>query len=128
MEHDELYTNSFRERIHKELIEPSYYKDIDCHLWAKRVWKHVGDMCETVSKITAAVGAAFAFAAGVFDKTWIAFVAGCLSTGAILLQQFSSYALRESRERTDQVNILLAELQLRKLPIIIMDNDPARSL
>lgn len=112
-------------KIQKELVDTNYYDDVKYNLTSKSRWKFVGDLSEAFSQILIAVGAILAFASGFFGHTLLAFIAGCVSTGAIVFKQFSSYCARESSERTRQVNKILKILGLKEVPDIVADTAPS---
>lgn len=102
-------------KIKQDLIEPTYYEDIKNSLYGREKWKKIGDISETISKVLTGFATIFAFAAGYFKLTYLSFIAGCLGTSAIVLLQFSSYAVNESRERTARANIILHDLGIKKI-------------
>lgn len=118
----DAYKSNLVNRIYTELIEKTYYDDVQYHLNSKSRWKTIGDICETLSHVCTGVSAVLSFSAGVFDNKILAFIAGCLGTSSLVLLKFSSYATRESKERTDQVNILLSDLGISKISDLAIDS------
>lgn len=110
------------DKIESKLIEPVYYNDVKRSVREKAIFKFVGDISETLSQIALGISSVFAFSAGFFNMNILAFVAGCLGTMAIVLSKFSSYALKESKERTEQVNIILTQLGIEKIPDIVVNS------
>jgi hypothetical protein len=113
-------------RIEKNLVEPNYYNDVKTNIRFRDIYKKVGDTAETLSQIALGISAIVAFSAGFFSINILSFIAGCLGTISIVLSKFSSYSLKESKERTDQVNIILSQLGIENIPDIIVDNQPVR--
>ena len=61
-----------------------------------------------------------AFGAGAYtDYTYLAFIAGCIGTGALVLQKFSTYSKGEYRERTNQANKILKQLSIDSIPDLL---------
>lgn len=119
-EHAEFVT-----KIKKELVEKNYYDDVKSNLASKSRWKTIGDLSEAFSHILTGISAVLAFAAGFFDHKILSFVAGCLATGSLVLLQFSSYSMKESKERTDQVNKILDKLGIEEIANITVDSTGA---
>lgn len=115
----EIYVDSeLVDKVKKDLIDVSYYNDIKFNIKSKSFWKAIADITETLSQIFTVVSTIFAFSAGFFNHVLLSFIAGCLGTSALILLKFSSYATKESRERTQQVNMLLEKLGITEIPDI----------
>lgn len=114
--------NEFITRVKTELIEETYYKDLKYNIRSKSRWKVLSDLCETISHLLIGIATILAFAAGFFKNEYLSFVSGCIGTFSMVFMQFSSYALRESRERTSQVNIILQKLGIDNIPDITIEN------
>lgn len=110
------------EKIRKELIEKTYYSDIKYNIGSKSRWKCAGDVSETLAHIIIAMGIILAFATGFFNVNFLAFISGSMSTGALVFLRFSSYAMKESKERTYQVNRLIEKLGFDDIPDITIDS------
>lgn len=87
---------------------------------ARHTWHKISNASETASVIFTGVGAVIAFAASFYNIHIIAFVSGICSTIALALKGFSGYAIKESQERTTQVNTELARLGVA--PLTTIDN------
>ncbi|XWV25557.1 hypothetical protein QJ856_gp0197 [Tupanvirus deep ocean] len=109
-------------KIRTELVEKTYFDDVKYNIKSKSRWKITGDVTEALSHILTGVAAVLAFAAGFFDYKELSFVAGCLGTISIVLLQFSSYATKESKERTQQVNRILDRLGIDEIADITIDS------
>lgn len=117
-----ISTNSdFRIRIRNEL-EETYYADIKYNITSKSRWKFIGDITEAFSYVMTGIATILAFSAGFSNNMWLSFVAGCFSTGSLVFLNFSSYATRESKERTRQVNKILNKLGIEEIPDITVDS------
>lgn len=110
------------EKIKKELVEKNYYRDVQYNLNSKYRWKIIADVTEAFANIFIAVTAILAFAAGVFNFPLLSFISGCCGTLSFSLLRFSSYSMMESRERTQQVNLLLKNLGLDTIVDITVDS------
>ena len=111
-------------KIQKELVDRNYFNDVKYNLASKSRWKIIGDLSEAFSQVFTATATILAFASGFFEYSFLAFIAGCIGTSAIVLKQFSSYCMKESSERTQQVNRILKKLGLNEIPDIIDDRFP----
>jgi len=109
-------------KIQSELIEKNYYDDVKYNLDGKSRWKSIGDKLEALAHIIMGLTSILAFATAYFDDVVFSFVAGCTGILALVMLRLSSYAMRESRERTEQVNRILENLGLRKIPDITIDS------
>lgn len=109
-------------KIRTELIEKTYYNDIKYSIHGKSRWKCVGDITETISHIFIAFGIILAFAAGFFNIEFLSFLSGSCTTAAMVFIKFSSYALKESKDRTEQVNLLIEQLGFNDIPNIVINS------
>ncbi len=110
------------EKIKKELVETNYYRDVKYNLASKSRWKIVGDVSEAFANILIVLTSILAFSAGVFNYILLSFIAGCFGTLSLALLRFSSYSMMESRERTQQVNLLLQNLGIDSIVDITIDS------
>ena len=109
-------------KIQKELVDTSYYEDIKYNTRSKSRWKFIGDITEATSHIISSSGVIISFAAGYFGYPFLSFLAGSLGITSIVLLRFSSYSMRESRERTIQINSLLEAIGINKIVDITIDS------
>ena len=112
---------AFIDKIKKELVEKTYYDDVKYNIQSKSRWKLIADITEAIAHIFMGMTAIMAFAAGFFDYKFLSFVAGCLGTASLVLLQFSSYSVKESKERTEQVNKILGKLGINEIADIAID-------
>ena len=117
-----MASSEFVQRIKTELVEKSYFNDIKYNIRSRSRWKIMGDVCEVLAYLCMGLAGIFAFAAGFFGQRILSFVAGCLSIAAPLFLKFSSRAMAESTERTNQVNCLLKALDIDTIPDIVIDS------
>lgn len=110
-----------RTKIKNELIDPSIYDDTKYNLRGRSHWKYIGDITEVISKILIGISSITAFAAGSFGNKYLSFVAGCLGVMSLVSLQFSSYSMKESKERNDIVNKLLTHVGLDNMVDIAPD-------
>lgn len=114
-------------KIRTELVEKNYYRDVKYNIISKSACKITGDITEAIAHILMGVTAILAFAAGFYDLRVLSFVADCLGTASLVLLRFSSYCMKESKERTKQVNKLLDRLGISGIPDITIDSSVARA-
>ena len=115
------FDEDFINKIKTDLVEKNYYDDINYNIKSKSRWKIIGDITEALSHIFIGFSTILAFSSGFFDNRLLSFIAGCFGTAAFVLLRFSSYSMKESRERTEQVNILLKNLGLDPMSDIILN-------
>jgi len=115
-------TTDLINKIRIELVEKNYYSDVKMNIRSKTIWKFVSDLTEALAHILMGLAAVLSFAAGFFDYTLLSFIGGCFGTSAIVLLQFSSYAMKESKERTERVNKILTKLGIDQMVDISIDS------
>jgi len=104
-----------------KLIATNYLSDVENMIDGRSRWKRIGDVTETVSKVSTGLTSILAFAAGFFGYTVLSFIAGCFGTISLVLLQFSSYAMNESKEYTNEVNRILSQLGIEEVVDIASD-------
>ncbi|QGR53725.1 putative membrane protein [Moumouvirus maliensis] len=110
----------FKEIIRKE-VEKTYQNDIKYNLRSKSRWKFIGDFVEALSELCLLASTILAFSAGFYDYMLLSYLAGLMGTISLALIGFSNYAIKESRERTKQVNILLDKIGSETIPDITIN-------
>ena len=115
--------SSLASKIKNELIDPTYYNDVESNLICRSNLKIAGDILEIFSKIFIGISSVFAFAAGFFGYKYMSFISGCTSLLALLFYQFSSYTMKESKERNDIVNRIFKKIGLDDMVNIAVDQD-----
>jgi len=106
-----------KEQIIKELIEPSYYGDINETLKGRKCWRISGHVFESLSKILLATSGVTSFAAGVYNDKMLSFIAGTLSTISLATFQFALYSFKQYKKNTIELNLLLDKINIETVPI-----------
>lgn len=99
-------------------VERGIVDDVHSTLRGRRWWRKAGNAFEATSKAMHGASTVLAFAAGVFSSKETSFAAGTVGTLGLVLLAFASYAAKESRERTAQLNSVLHSLGLDPVPDI----------
>jgi phosphate/sulfate permease len=109
-----------KSKIVKEIIVPNYYIEIRDTVKATKKWKKSSNLTELFSKILTGLATIVAFSAGAYTEyTFLSFIAGCIGTGSLVCQQFSTYARGEARERISQANKILHILGIESIPDVL---------
>ena len=103
-------------------INCQYEASVKYNLCATRCWRFTSNLTEICGNIFILITTLLAFATGYFENYILAFVAGGVSTAAIMCFKFSSYASKESSERIKKINKILVELNIRQI-VDINEND-----
>jgi hypothetical protein len=106
-----------KEKILIDLVEPSYFIDVNETIKGRKCWRISGHVFESLSKILLAASGVISFAAGVYDDKLLSFIAGTLSTVSLATFQFSLYSLRMHKKNSLELNQLLDKLNIDTLPI-----------
>ena len=69
------------------------------------------------------MGNVLSFSAGAFNYTTVAFAAGCLGSISLALMRATSWAHKESKEREEQLNLLLDKAHIKNVPSLIQETD-----
>lgn len=109
-------------KIKRDLLDSMYYRDVKYNLKSRFRWKFIGDLTEALSHVFTGVATILAFASGFFGIDLLAFLSGCFGAISLVILQFSSYAVKESRERTIQVNRILRKLGMEEIADITIDS------
>ncbi|AGF85577.1 hypothetical protein QJ854_gp205 [Moumouvirus goulette] len=111
----------FQDIIKKE-VEKTYHNDLKYNLRSKSRWKFIGDVVEALSELCLLASTILAFSAGFYDLMLLSYLAGLMGTISLSLIGFSNYAVKESRERTKQVNTLLDKIGSETIPDITINS------
>jgi hypothetical protein len=111
-----------RENIKKRLNKTIEFDIADTIRW-RFIWRKAGDIMEGLSLVTSLISTVLSFSAGAFNTTNLAFAAGCSGSISLALMRATSYALKESKEREEQLNILLDKAKIKQVPSLIQDDD-----
>jgi hypothetical protein len=118
---DELFQPkdvSFHQKI-QEKINIIYEKDVNDNISARYTCRKTGHILEVVSQLFSLGSTILAFSAGFYDIKLLSFIAGCLGSLSLATLKTSAFALKESKERTTALNILLEKLGLSTVPDIV---------
>ncbi len=116
----QTFTNhSLNEEIRNNIINPNYIQEIKEFIKSRRGWRKTGITFETLSKILIGVGSILSFSAGIYNSQDLSFYSGSISTMSLVCLQFSSFAFRESKKSTNELNILLKKLGIDEVPEVI---------
>ena len=112
-------SDNLRRELMDEYIEPYYKKLIIETLDARSVYKKVGMIFETTSKLCIALSSILSFSTGYSETNTQYFAAtsgsiGCLSLG---LMQIASYAYKEQVRQSKELNSILKKLRLETIPV-----------
>ena len=106
----------------RKAVSQQYRGEIVGLMRWRRIWKACGDSCEAVAKGLGGASTILAFAASANkdtqDSDLLAFISGCVGTLSLVLLGYSTYATRESRQRTNEMNSMLQALQITPVPNI----------
>ena len=117
----EFLYNKTRESIKERLNKTIEFDIADTIRW-RFIWRKGGDITEGLALITSLISTVLSFSAGAFNTTYLAFAAGCLGSVSLALLRATSYALKESKEREEQLNMLLDKAKIRQVPSLIQDD------
>lgn len=108
-------------RIQDELY-PAIVEEASQTMRGRWRWKRAADVGEASAKLISGVAAILAFAAGVYDQPSLSFAAGCTGTVGMVVSGLGAYALRESQERTRQLNAILDTVGISiDVPDVVVD-------
>lgn len=100
----------------ESLVSYSYTRDVSDTVHGRIAWRRWSNVAEAASKVLTGASTVLAFAAGVYSSDGLSFAAGSLGTIGLVCMTLSSYAARESRERTDQLNAVLGHVGVGAVP------------
>ena len=108
----------FQEKI-KEKIDKTYEKEINDNLNSRVCCRRAGHILEGVAQVFSVSATIMAFASGFYNNKMLSFISGCLGSMALAVQKTSAFTLKESKERTIALNILLKKINIDTLPEIV---------
>jgi len=112
------------EEMRIKIIIPELYRNVESLSKAPRYWRNISNFTETLGMLSVGINIILAFSSTTFDDKNYAVYAGIAGTIGIILNQFSSFALKESKERTDEYNKILNEvLHIKGVPDLISEKD-----
>jgi membrane protein DedA with SNARE-associated domain len=115
MEKNFNVSNEIKEEILKNLIEPSYRHDLSTNLKLKNYFKRIGFIFESLSKFFVGVSSVLSFSSGIYKYQVLSFLAGTTSVVSLILLQYSSYAYKESKKVTIEINKVLSKLHIETI-------------
>lgn len=110
-----------RKDIYTNLLFPTYYREIATALSDRDRYLKWGICFETLVKITVALTSIASLADNTFKGYNLSFVSGCLGVVSMFLLGLVSHFLQQSKERTEQINILLKTLGIEPVPDIVVE-------
>ena len=110
-------SETVKQKIMDELVEPCFYKDIKALMAERTIWRKSGNIFETFSKLFVGAASILSFATG-FN-----FWSGTSSVLSLVCMQFSSFSHAESKERSNKMNKLLDKLKVENVPDISSQNN-----
>lgn len=109
----QITTPAFRDQIINDYLRPSYLEDIKTKIRGRVLWSKVSNRIMVLSKVIMILVSIFAFAGSKFTNMWwLSFTAGILSVSALSLMQFSMFASHESKDCTNDINVILSSLNI----------------
>lgn len=112
-------TSAFKKMIITKYIQPTYLEDIQDSLTGRFRWRKVSDRVTGLAKILIIISGIFAFAGAKFtDYWWLSFISGILNALTLSFFQYGMYASNQSKNCTNDTNILLKSLGIKEIPDI----------
>jgi len=105
-----------------KLVNESNVRDIKNGLRCKYGCKCTADITEVIGQLFIGAAAIISFSAPSFNIDYLSYIAGVCGVIGIVLLKFSSYTMKESKERTDQVNRILTANDIMNIPDITIDS------
>ena len=93
--------------IIQSIIIPNIRKDIKQLSSTPRIWRSISNLSQTLAHIAAAIGIIFSFCSAAYAISDWGIYGGIASTMSVILNKFGDYAKKESRERTEELNLYL---------------------
>ncbi len=107
--------NTIAKNIKEELIGPALYRDVKIGLFTRTLWKIFGHSIEALSKVLIGCSTVLTFASGSFNLPILSFTSGAVNIFSLVLAGFSIYAIRQSRARTEEINMTLRNVGLSNI-------------
>jgi hypothetical protein len=109
-------TTDFKSHIVNTIIKPNYIDEIHDSTENRTMWKKRAMRFETCSKLFIGVGSIMSFASGVYGYQTLSFVSGAISTISLVFLQYANFSYKESKKATSDLNILLDNIGIKKVP------------
>ena len=120
---DNVLMNDDMKHMIMERIRQSYEKDINENLESRSRCRKLGNSLQTFSQFISVGATIMAFSAGFYDNKILSFISGCLGSLSLAFLKTSDYALNESRERTESLNIILKKLNIDTMPDVVIQQN-----
>lgn len=106
----------------RDMIAGAIKEEVASMIRWRDAWKKFGDACEATAKGLTGISAVLAFASSAIQNVKsadiLSFVSGSVGTLGLVLMAYSSYAIRESRQRTSELNGVLQSIDVTPVPDI----------
>lgn len=117
-----MNTTSFRDEITNSIVKPTYVDDLKSSIRWRGIYRQLGNITTSSSKLFVMAGAILAFLESYFKTEYITIISGCTSLFGVLLQQYSEYAYKQSSKKTLDANEVLANLGIQTAITDITDD------
>jgi hypothetical protein len=109
-------SNTLKEIIVRGMIEPNYKNEVKENLSIRKHFKRMGLYFDVTSKIFIGIASVVSFSSGIYKYPILPFLAGTASTMSLVFIQFSSFAYREAKKSSSELNIILKKLNIQEMP------------
>ena len=109
-----------KREIMTDMIEKNYKNEIKENLSVRKHFKRMGLYFEVISKVFIGVASVVSFSSGIYRYPILPFLSGTASTLSLVFLQFSSFAYREAKKSSSELNIILKKLNIQEVPDSIM--------
>jgi hypothetical protein len=109
---EEININDLRRIVENRLVNNSILIEVEDLIVSRIKWRKISNISEFIAHVLLIVTTILAFTGGIYEFKLLYFFTGCASTTALGLLKFSSYAIKESKERTETLNVLLTRLYI----------------
>jgi len=113
-------SNALKDVIVRGMIEPNYKNEVKENLSIRKHFKRMGLYFDVTSKIFIGIASVVSFSSGIYKYPILPFLAGTASTMSLVFIQFSSFAYREAKKSSSELNIILKKLNIQEIPDSIM--------
>jgi len=106
----------------RDMIAAAYRREVSQAIRWREIWKKSGDIFEASAKGLTGVASVIAFASSAErdpeTSSILSFVSGTVGTLGLVILLYSGYAIRESRQRTEELNSMLQAIGVTPVPNI----------
>lgn len=118
-----LFSTEQAQNLIEQSVRPQLKSEIHDLMKGRRCLRYSSNALEITAKLLVAIGAVTAFIASTQENQWIQLASGVVNVSSMSAFVLSEYFAKESRERTQQLNILLQSVGLPKIPELIASSD-----